>query len=744
MKKPVLIIENSGNGLKINENAQSKKEYLLDGVFTEFDVKNRNERIYTADEFVPHVDRMMEKKEWGVVYGEFDHPDVFDVSMKYVSHTIESATYNQEKNRLDGTIRLLNTHWGKEAKAIVDDGCPLFVSSRAAGVTEGNGYVKLKQLFTYDIVADPGFASAKVNLQTMNESLGFSDKSNFGILEANKSDLALMVDKYERSTSHVFDLSSEEETNKLFEMNKNNDNITKGQMTDYSKYLTSQIKEVESRLLSKVTESKGGDEIKKDVEQLAGYYDALQEQNDKVIKYLDYLSEKISHSISINEKLEKKTDDLANYSNYLAENLDKNIDYSNYLAENLDKSIDYGDYLAENLDKNIDYSNYLAENLDRNIEYSEYIAENLDQSINYSNYLAENLDKNIDYSNYLAENLDKNIDYADYLAENLDATIGYTEYLTENLDATIGYTEYIVETLDKSIDYSDYISECVDKVMDYSNMITEKLNNSTEEGMISEKIDSASEYLKAVNESYDEETEVEAEEEEEGTVCEHCEGVGCDHCNAVEEAEESAVENNETVEEEEETTENSELKENFKEFIKDESNKEDLSSKIDTLIEEAKKREASKDQKPAFFAFLTPDDTAAFENLSQDEQDSVKVAFNESVGFYSRHDVMKIMTNVLESEEASPEQVALDGMPEDIKAVWESMDNKSKKSILSQTRFYDLSSENLVEHFWSTRKFSKPLNEGKTLVDFENPMENMDKISDSDIDGLMERFNGIR
>jgi hypothetical protein len=170
--KPVLIIENSGNGLRLNENDSSvkKNKYVLEGTFTEFDVRNRNERIYTAQEFVPHVQRMMEKKEWGAVYGEFDHPDVFDVSMKYVSHTIESATYIEQKNTVDGEIRLLNTYWGKEAKAIVDDGCPLFVSSRAAGITEGNGYVKLKQLFTYDIVADPGFSSAKMNVKTLNES----------------------------------------------------------------------------------------------------------------------------------------------------------------------------------------------------------------------------------------------------------------------------------------------------------------------------------------------------------------------------------------------------------------------------------------------------------------------------------------------------------------------------------------------------------------------------------------------
>jgi len=76
--KFVLIIENSVNGLKpLNESTQivnGKKNYLLSGVFTEFNVLNRNERIYTAEKFVPHLNELNERKNTlGVVYGEFDH-----------------------------------------------------------------------------------------------------------------------------------------------------------------------------------------------------------------------------------------------------------------------------------------------------------------------------------------------------------------------------------------------------------------------------------------------------------------------------------------------------------------------------------------------------------------------------------------------------------------------------------------------------------------------------------------------
>lgn len=45
----------------------------------------------------------------------------------------------------------------------------------AAGITESDGSVSLKKLFTYDIVAgNPGFASAKMSVKVLNESLGYA------------------------------------------------------------------------------------------------------------------------------------------------------------------------------------------------------------------------------------------------------------------------------------------------------------------------------------------------------------------------------------------------------------------------------------------------------------------------------------------------------------------------------------------------------------------------------------------
>src|SRR5215217_6976895 len=119
--KPVMIIENNNNPLRLNEelvNSNGKKAYLLGGTFTEFDIKNRNDRVYTAPKFLPCLEELNERIIQMGVYGEFDHPDVFDTSLSRASHLIKEATFNKEFNRVEGKIQLLSTYWGKEARAL--------------------------------------------------------------------------------------------------------------------------------------------------------------------------------------------------------------------------------------------------------------------------------------------------------------------------------------------------------------------------------------------------------------------------------------------------------------------------------------------------------------------------------------------------------------------------------------------------------------------------------------------------
>jgi len=462
--KPVLVIENSLSGLRLNESASAIKsdKIILEGVFTEFDVRNRNDRIYTKDRFLPHLKELQERMNTLGVYGEFDHPDVFDTALSRVSHILKTIMFNEAENRIDGSIQLLNTHYGKEAQALVKDGFPIFVSSRAAGVTESNGTVTIKKLFTYDAVADPGFASTRMNVRVLNESLGYTNES---------------------SNFRIFDMSDESKINELYEMN-DNDQVTQEMMAEYSDH----IKEEMVKLKAEIDENiKEGQEPQK-LEALSGYYESLMENYSKLTKYLDYLAETIQVVVNENESLKEKTTKLVEHGDYLAENLEKSIGYSNYLAEQIDKSIDYSEYIGENLDKSIDFSEYIAENLNKSIKYSEYLAENLDKSIDYAEYIAEHtefnisnieslseyVDNSVKYSEYVAEQVDNNIQYSEYLAEHVDNNIQFSDYIAEHVDNNIAYSEYIAENLSDTQAYSKYIAESLDRTIDAIN--GEKIN----------------------------------------------------------------------------------------------------------------------------------------------------------------------------------------------------------------------------------------------------------------------------
>jgi hypothetical protein len=694
--KPVLIIENSMNSLVKESSSTGKKDYILGGTFTEFNVKNRNERIYTADKFLPALNEMNERmNNLGIVYGEFDHPDVFDTSLSRASHVITKANYVKETNLVAGEIRLLSTYWGKEAKALVDDNCPIFVSSRAAGITESDGTVSLKKLFTYDIVADPGFASAKMSVKVLNESLGYKDpQSNF----------------------RIYELSDESKTEELFNMNKN-EFVTKQQLTDYSQYLVKELASTKKEVKSAITK---GNMNPRKLEQLLEYYDELNNTNSQVAKYLDYLAEKVQIMVNENKSLKETTEKLIKHNDYLAENLEKAVNYSEYLAENLDKNIAYSEYVAENLDKNISYSEYIAENVDKNIAYSEYVAENLDKNIAYSEYLAENLDKNIAYSEYIAESLDKSIAYGEYIAEHVDNSIAYSEYLAEHVEGNIAYSEYIAEHLDDNIAYSEYIAENLDKSINYQGLIVEKLNG----GRLNESqgafptLDSQG--FEDIEEEGGEEdgdfftTRERTEDDEDGEIGEPVmfplEGGEDEDCG-------TGVTGNSDSE---------------------------LSESIDKLIEEAKKRKVSETSDLNFLKFLSKSQVDSYYALTNEEQDTVKLHINER-SYFTQKEVLSLISESLSTKNESLEERVIRMMPENTKAIWNQLNESAKKSILSQARLYPadvLTTEGQIEHFWATRNLKTNESVSKKLVSHEALIQE-DKLSDSDVTAIMERFKNV-
>jgi hypothetical protein len=337
---------------------------VLEGVFTEIGVKNKNNRIYEEAEVLPHINELKEKVKTNKLLGELDHPKDFDISLSNVSHVIEDLDYDSDKKQVLGRIRLLNTSKGKEAQALIEDGIPLHISSRAAGTVDEAGKVKIKKFFTYDLVADPGFENAE--LARVNESFGFENTEGLYIYEMDNSE-------DEINKTNKTDLTMENTSDKF---------VTVDDFNKYTEYVKNTLDSV------KESANSNNDEL---IEKLVKYTEHIAEKVNQVTDYTEYLSENLDKSIS--------------HSDYLAENIDKIKNYASYLGEELDSSIQYTEHVAEQADKGIAYSNYLGESLDKGIKYSEYVAEKVDQNIAYSEYLGENVDKSIKYSEYIAENV---------------------------------------------------------------------------------------------------------------------------------------------------------------------------------------------------------------------------------------------------------------------------------------------------------------------------------------------------
>ena len=467
-EKKLLIVERSNAPLNftvehaLNENNEHSDSIVLTGLFTSFNTKNRNGRIYESADFLPHVEALREQIESKRLLGELDHPHGFEISLGNVSHVVESLEFDPQQNAIVGKIRLLNTTAGKEAQALVKDGIPLNISSRAAGTVDESGHVKLQQLFTYDLVADPGFANAQ--LKRVNESYGFGDDNNIDIYDISE-DVNTDLDPHVTKTADYAEPQAEknEDTLKNTNMEDNKEFIQYGDFQKYSEHLSEIVGELQSAISNIKDElisykEKGGDTPTQtfssdsiDNSQIA---DLVAKEVARVIgagaaEVGDSSDEKIAELENKVAVAEEEYNNLKAYTKYLAETLDKSITHQDYIADEANKIIEHNNYLAENMNKMIGHQDYLAENMNKMVGYNDYLAEKMNQMVDHQDYLAENINDTISYQNYVAEMLDKSIDYSNMLAEEQNKSIAHNNYLVEKMNQMVDHQDYIVEEVNK-------------------------------------------------------------------------------------------------------------------------------------------------------------------------------------------------------------------------------------------------------------------------------------------------------
>lgn len=449
-KQYVMILERSKSSLNVSKD---KNDYILEGVFAEFGKENNNRRIYEEKVYLPHLDYLKEKIKRASLLGELDHPEKFDISLKNVSHVVENLEYIPDKRSVVGRVRLLNTDMGKNAKSLVDDGVQLNISSRAAGVVKEDKTVEIKKIFTYDLVAEPGFQNA--NLKRINESLGLNpDDENIAIYEMNDFDL-----------ENVLEIENiEEEKEKINEKNNSDmeEFVTKDSLQKYSLKIKEQFEEIENKVKvfenEKYNFEKENINLKEELKTIKGYFDYLTEKFNTFIEFSDYIAENVNNSVNYSEYIAEKTngmlDDFEKYSNYLAENLKNVIGYSSYLAENLDENI------SEN-QNTIKYSEYIAEILDNNIKYNEHIAENVSGMQDHSNYIVENLNHIVKYSEHIAKKLNESINYTDYVANTVNENFSN---INENKDVKYSNTNKKINSINRSRKLGEKVDEILESV----------------------------------------------------------------------------------------------------------------------------------------------------------------------------------------------------------------------------------------------------------------------------------------
>ena len=164
MIKKGIICETLGSTDKLQLNESKNGEIRLSGVFGVCGVRNNNRRVYEKKNYGACVLEMQQRIVSEGVLGELEHPQSSNINLNNVSHKIESIEMNED-GTITGTILLLNTAKGRDAKAIVEGGVPLFISSRAAGSIDASGNVTLDHIQTYDLVGTPGFSQARLDLE---------------------------------------------------------------------------------------------------------------------------------------------------------------------------------------------------------------------------------------------------------------------------------------------------------------------------------------------------------------------------------------------------------------------------------------------------------------------------------------------------------------------------------------------------------------------------------------------------
>jgi len=152
----------------ICESTKKGKNYFIEGVFMQANVKNRNGRLYPKEILQKEARRYDQNYiKQSRAFGELGHPEGPTVNLERVSHLITDL--KESGDNFVGRAKIMDTPYGKIVKNLIDEGARLGVSSRGMGSLRpmGRNCSQVQDDFylatAADIVADPSAPQAFVN-----------------------------------------------------------------------------------------------------------------------------------------------------------------------------------------------------------------------------------------------------------------------------------------------------------------------------------------------------------------------------------------------------------------------------------------------------------------------------------------------------------------------------------------------------------------------------------------------------
>ena len=417
--KNVLILERSSQNLK---KVSQKGKTILEGVFAEFGVENRNGRVYEEREYLPHLEYLKKDIAGGNLLGELDHPERFEVALSNVSHRITDLWYDQSLRQIKGRIEVLEgTPKGQIAKSLLESGIPLSISSRAAGTVNEDKTVSIQQIYTYDLVAKPGFEKAQLEtvneseraritnqIQRLNESVNKFQKDHnnltpgLGIINENVS-IYDLSDKYPA-------LNLREEAQELLVKNKSEKNMEKvneenvQQWTLYFKNVLSKTQDrldaIEHAILEGHTKASPKElsslkESIKDLQRLQkkhlNWTGDIAKNVNKVATHSQTLAEKSNEHYKLTKKTSETVDFNAKVLNHTQDWVGNNAKVTNAIAETVDHN-------AEMLNGINEWSTQMAKGINALHEWGQEKAKAINDMHEWTSSIAKNLNSTADWS----------------------------------------------------------------------------------------------------------------------------------------------------------------------------------------------------------------------------------------------------------------------------------------------------------------------------------------------------------